>query len=213
MGLFLTSMVGWELNDNMYTTSTSLTGPWEPWKFFAEAGTATYGSQVTFLLDLGSSVLYMGDRWEYPPLPRSTYVWLPLSINDRAVKLENVDSYILDVAVGDTRDAISSTKYKPDNENATTASKITFETRATASRLTLAIQYTSSFEKEQSLVVAVDGLKCDLAFLPTATPDTLGVTTLHVRGEIPPGRHSFEVVEQGVGHSGLSVRGLVVPNV
>jgi hypothetical protein len=175
-------MAGRELNENMYTTSTSLTGPWEPWKLFAGSGTATYGSQVTFILDLGLSVLYMGDRWEYPPLPRSTYVWLPLSINDQTVTLKNIDSFVLDIASGEARSATPSTKYKLDTENATIASKVTFETRATVSRLTLAIQHTSSFEKEQNLVVAVDGLKCDVAFLPTATPDTLAVTTLHIRG-------------------------------
>lgn len=212
-GLFLIFMAGWELNDNMYTTSTSLTGPWEPWKLFAEAGTATYGSQVTFILDLGSSVLYMGDRWEHPPLPRSTYVWLPLNISGWTVTLENIDSFVLDARAGGIRDAIPSTMYKPDNENAATASKVTFESRATVSRLTLAIQYTSSFEKEQNLVVAVDGLTCKLAFLPSATPDTLAVTTLHIRGEIPPGQHCFEVVDQRFEPSGLSVRGLVVPNV
>ncbi|WAO96867.1 Alpha-L-rhamnosidase [Fusarium falciforme] len=211
--LLASQLTGWELNDNMYTTSTSLTGPWEPWKLFAEAGTATYGSQVTFILNLGSSVLYMGDRWEHPPLPRSTYVWLPLNISGRTVTLENIDSFVLDARAGGTRDAIPFTMYKPDNENAATASKVTFESRETVSRLTLAIQYTSSFEKEQNLVVAVDGLTCKLAFLPSATPDTLAVTTLHMRGEIPPGQHCFEVVDQGFEPSGLSIRGLVVPNV
>ncbi|KAI8712120.1 Alpha-L-rhamnosidase [Fusarium sp. LHS14.1] len=212
--LLASQLIGWELNDNMYTTSTSLTGPWEPWKLFAESGTATYGSQVTFVLDLGSSVLYMGDRWEYPPLPRSTYVWLPLSINDRAVTLDNVDNFVLDVAAGEIRNVNASRKYELDkNENAAIASKVTFETRTMASRLPLAIQYTSSSEQEQSLVVAIDGLKCDVAFLPTASPDTLAITTLHIRGEIPPGQHCFEVVDQRFESSGLSVRGLIVPNV
>ncbi|KAH7252879.1 hypothetical protein B0J15DRAFT_398801 [Fusarium solani] len=211
--LLASQLTSRELNDDIYMTSTSLTGPWEPWKLFAESRTATYGSQVTFILDLGLSVLYMGDRWEYPPLPRSTYVWLPLSINDQTVTLKNIDSFVLDIASGEARSATPSTKYKLDNENATIASKVTFETRVTVSRLKLAIQYTSSFEKEQNLVVAAEGVKCDVAFLPTATPDTLAVTTLHIRGETPPGKHSFEAVEQGVGYSGLSVRGLVVPNV
>ncbi|RTE75098.1 hypothetical protein BHE90_010423 [Fusarium euwallaceae] len=123
--LLASQLTGWELNDNMYTTSTSLTGPWEPWKLFAEAGTATYGSQVTFVLDLGSSVLYMGDRWEYPPLPRSTYVWLPLSIKDRTVALENVDSFILDVAAGETRSSMPSITYGLDKngDGASIASK------------------------------------------------------------------------------------------
>ncbi|RSM01936.1 hypothetical protein CEP52_008277 [Fusarium oligoseptatum] len=126
--LFASQLTAWELNDNMYTTSTSLTGPWEPWKLFAEAGTATYGSQVTFVLDLGSSVLYMGDRWEYPPLPRSTYVWLPLSIKDRTVALENVDSFILDVATGETRSSMPSTTYGLDKngDGASITSKVTF---------------------------------------------------------------------------------------
>ncbi|RSL90323.1 hypothetical protein CEP51_000780 [Fusarium floridanum] len=161
--LFASQLTAWELNDNMYTTSTSLTGPWEPWKLFAEAGTATYGSQVTFVLDLGSSVLYMGDRWEYPPLPRSTYVWLPLSIKDRTVALENVDSFILDVATGETRSSMPSTTYGLDKngDGASITSKVTFETRGTTRGLTLAIEYTGSCEQEQSLVVATDGLTCD----------------------------------------------------
>ncbi|KAI8649440.1 Alpha-L-rhamnosidase [Fusarium sp. Ph1] len=196
--LLASQLTGWELNDNMYTTSTSLTGPWEPWKLFAEPGTATYGSQVTFVLDLGSSVLYMGDR----------------CINDRAVALENVDSFVLDVPSGETRSAIPYTKYELDNnENAAITSKVAFETQTTATTLTLAIQYTSSCEQEQSLVIAVDGLKCDVAFLPTATPDTSAVTNLHIRGGIPPGQHCFEVVDQRVEQSDLSVRGLIVPNV
>ncbi|RSL49941.1 hypothetical protein CEP54_012191 [Fusarium duplospermum] len=82
------------------------------------------------------------------------------TIKDRTVALENVDSFILDVSAGETRTAIPFTKYElnKNGDGASMASKVTFETRETAKGLTLVIQYTTSCEQEQSLVVAVDGL-------------------------------------------------------
>ena len=39
-------------NDNIYCTSTSLTGPWSAWKTFATAGSKTYNSQTGAVVNI-----------------------------------------------------------------------------------------------------------------------------------------------------------------
>ncbi|KAG8685454.1 hypothetical protein FRC08_013102, partial [Ceratobasidium sp. 394] len=72
--LFGSGLTYWNPNDNVYSTSTSLSGPWSPWKKFAPDGTLTFRSQVNFILPLGEDkFIYMGDRWDGSNLMRSTY--------------------------------------------------------------------------------------------------------------------------------------------
>ncbi|KAG9080430.1 hypothetical protein FRC06_006599, partial [Ceratobasidium sp. 370] len=100
--LFVSHPDWWNPSDNFYSTSTSISGPWSPWKKFAKEGTNTYQSQVNFVLPIGNDkFIYMGDRWHGPwQLMRSTYVWLPLEISGTTARMENYDSWSVDVETG-----------------------------------------------------------------------------------------------------------------
>ncbi|PGH23893.1 hypothetical protein AJ80_01955 [Polytolypa hystricis UAMH7299] len=87
--MFGSHLTGWDPNDNVYSTATSMSGPWSGWKEFADDGSNTYHSQTTFILPVGDTAVYMGDRWHSGNLKRSTYIWLPLSISGTDVWLEN----------------------------------------------------------------------------------------------------------------------------
>ncbi|QGV76996.1 RICIN domain-containing protein [Streptomyces ficellus] len=74
---------GWQPNQQMYATATSITGEWSGLKNVGDA--KTYRSQTTFVLPVqgteGTSYLYMGDRWAGAwdgKVNESAYVWLPL---------------------------------------------------------------------------------------------------------------------------------------
>ncbi|KAH1606430.1 hypothetical protein KXX44_000653 [Aspergillus fumigatus] len=73
--MFGSQLTGWSTNDNKYTTSTSISGPWSSWANFAPSGSNTFNSQTTFILGVGDTVMYMGDRWVPSNLMASTYIW------------------------------------------------------------------------------------------------------------------------------------------
>jgi len=99
--MFASHLSGWDANDNLYSSATSLFGPWSPWQLFAPQGSKTFTSQTTFILPVGrDTAIYMGDRWVGKNLMRSTYVWLPLRISGRKVSLENHPNWSLDVVTG-----------------------------------------------------------------------------------------------------------------
>ncbi|MCJ1444787.1 MAG: hypothetical protein MMC23_005289 [Stictis urceolatum] len=79
--IFGSHLTGWDANDNVYSTSTSISGPWSSWKTFAPSGTNTFDSQTNYILPVGSNVMYMGDRWHSDNLMASTYIWLPLTLS------------------------------------------------------------------------------------------------------------------------------------
>lgn len=89
--MFGSHLTGWDANDNVYSTATSISGPWSAWQTFADAGSKTYTSQTTFILPYGgTNVMYLGDRWVSSNLQSSTYVWLPLRISGASVTMKNV---------------------------------------------------------------------------------------------------------------------------
>ncbi|KAI0909995.1 glycosyl hydrolase [Ustulina deusta] len=98
--MFGSKLTGWDPNDNVYSTATSLSGPWSAWKTFADAGSNTYSSQTNFVLPFGSDAIYMGDRWVSGNLMRSTYVWLPLTFSGTAVTMKNYVNWTPDVGAG-----------------------------------------------------------------------------------------------------------------
>jgi Glycosyl hydrolases family 43/F5/8 type C domain len=82
--LFGSELTGWAANDNKYTMATNIAGPWSKWNLFAPEGSETFASQTAYILPVtgsrGSTVMFMGDRWNASDLGASTYVWLPLSV-------------------------------------------------------------------------------------------------------------------------------------
>lgn len=98
--MFASQLTGWNPNDNYYSTSTSLSGPWSSWNKFADSGSNTYASQTTFVLPVGDSYMYMGDRWQSGNLMRSTYVWLPLQISGTTASMKNAVNWVIDPSTG-----------------------------------------------------------------------------------------------------------------
>ncbi|KAI1771456.1 carbohydrate-binding module family 35 protein [Hypoxylon cercidicola] len=93
--IFGSRLTGWDPNDNVYSTSTSLTSGWSAWATFADAGSKTYTSQTNFVLPVGSSAaIYLGDRWRSANLMTSTYVWLPLTISGSRVTMPDAESWV-----------------------------------------------------------------------------------------------------------------------
>ncbi|KAB5575273.1 glycosyl hydrolase family 43 protein [Coniochaeta sp. 2T2.1] len=95
--VFGSHLTGWDTNDNVYSTSTSLTSGWSSWQTFADVGSHTYNSQTTYILAYGGSagnVMYMGDRWVSKNLQASTYVWLPLTVSGGKVSMKNYVSWV-----------------------------------------------------------------------------------------------------------------------
>jgi hypothetical protein len=95
---------GWNLNDNAYTTSTSLSKGWAKWKGFAPSGSKTFQSQTTFVLPVvgsqGTTFVFMGDRWKPDSLGTSPYVWLPLTVSGSTVSLAWHDRWSIDTETG-----------------------------------------------------------------------------------------------------------------
>lgn len=89
--LFGSDLTGWSANDNKFSTSPSLGGPWADWRDFAPAGSATFDSQVSVVIPidtaLGIRYVYAGDRWHRDDLFNSKAVWLPLVISNNNASL------------------------------------------------------------------------------------------------------------------------------
>lgn len=97
-------LTGWGTNDNVYSTATSLGGPWAAFRPFAPAGTNTYNSQTANIIPVsgsaGTSYVYAGDRWTTGDLGASPAVWLPMTIAGATVTVGWQNSWSLDPASG-----------------------------------------------------------------------------------------------------------------
>lgn len=97
----------------MYTTATSLSGPWSSWSTFAPVGTDTWNSQTNFVLPVGNSFIYMGDRWVSSNLMASTYVWLPLTISGSTASLPtNYVNWVINTSTGAFANGPSENSYE-----------------------------------------------------------------------------------------------------
>lgn len=199
-----------------------MTGPWSPWKTFAKVGSNTYDSQITFILPIGSDTLYLGDRWEFPPLLRSTYVWLPLQINGTEVTMDDVQSFVLDQGNREARINLTTMALAPlgsvDHEHKMDESQevlanFDFETRTKTRGTTLAFEYTTKGDKEQSALVVLDGFNQEIAFLPSPSPEKVATSVVHIKANIPRGKHVVMVVGSCGQRASLCVKGLIVADV
>jgi hypothetical protein len=102
--VFGSHLTGWSLNDNIYATATSLSGPWSGFKDFAAPGTHTYGSQTANIITVqgasGTTYIYAGDRWDTSNLGASKLIWLPLTIRGTTVNLGQYPTWSLDASAG-----------------------------------------------------------------------------------------------------------------
>ncbi|MER7756920.1 RICIN domain-containing protein [Kitasatospora sp. NPDC097643] len=95
---------GWYLNDNVYATATSPSGPWSSWRDVAAPGTNTYGSQTANIITVqgssGSTYVYAGDRWDTGDLGGSRLIWLPLTVRGTTLNLGQYPTWSLDTSAG-----------------------------------------------------------------------------------------------------------------
>jgi hypothetical protein len=93
---------GWNPNQSRYATASSISGPWTGWTNAGDA--TTFNSQPAYVLQLGNSYLYMGDRWAGAwgaPVNSSEYVWLPISFpTGTSMSLTWSPTITLDAAAG-----------------------------------------------------------------------------------------------------------------
>ncbi|KAK2043242.1 galactan 1,3-beta-galactosidase [Colletotrichum somersetense] len=110
--MFGSRLTGWDPNDNVYSYATSLSGPWSAWQTFAPVGSKTFTSQTSYILSLGDTAIYMGDRWVSTNLMRSTYVWLPLTISGTTITLTDRVNWVPNVGAGTWAVAPTETSYE-----------------------------------------------------------------------------------------------------
>ncbi|GFF31310.1 hypothetical protein IFM46972_03196 [Aspergillus udagawae] len=204
--LFGSQLTGWATNDNKYTTSTSLSGTWSSWANFAPSGSNTFNSQTTFILGVGDTVMYMGDRWISSNLMASTYIWLPLTISGRTATMQNEVNWILPLQgtwtpgpAETTPEAESSTSVLSNGAKAVSCSgcsgsqavgwiggpsggtlKIVGVESSASTRSTIRVKYENGDSSQRYATVSVNGKTQVLAFLPSGGGDTPASSTLHV---------------------------------
>ena len=97
-------LTGWNLNDNVYASATSLSGTWSSFKNFAPAGTNTYQTQTANIIPVsgssGTTFIYAGDRWNPNDLGSSKLIWLPLDLSGTTANVGWQNSWSLDIGSG-----------------------------------------------------------------------------------------------------------------
>ncbi|OGM47920.1 glycosyl hydrolase family 43 protein [Aspergillus bombycis] len=203
--LFGSQLTGWSNNDNKYVTATNLSGPWTDWEDFAPSGANTFESQTTFVLGVGDSVLYMGDRWDSSNLMRSTYIWLPLTIEGTTATLSNEAAWVLPLD-GTWSSAGDGTSYEVESSDTalSNGAKIiscsgcsggksvgyiggpdggTAEISNVASEAstdtTIRLRYANGNNSQRFANVTVNGESHVLAFLPSGSGNTPFTSALH----------------------------------
>lgn len=202
--MFSSQLTGWDLNDNYYSTATSLSGPWSGWKTFADSGSKTYSSQTSFVLPVSDRFLYMGDRWVSGNLMRSTYVWLSLKIEGTTATVKNSVNWVLDPTSGSMTAGPSENSYE--GESATLSGGAKSQTcsgcsggrsagyvggpaggavmfsnvqSAATTKTTLRIKHLNGDNSQRVADVSVNGKTQRVAFLPHGGGDPAS-SVLHV---------------------------------
>jgi hypothetical protein len=206
--MFGSHLTGWDPNDNVYSYATSLSGPWSAWKEFADDGSNTYYSQVTYILPLNAtSAIYMGDRWHSDNLMRSTYIWLPLELTGQTnIWLRNRSSWVPNVAQGSWSAPPTERIYEGEagtlrngarsvscsgcsgtaaagyiGADSGTGGEVELRIQSdAATRTTLRVRNTNGNTGERYGNVVVNGVSQKVAFLPTNNGQAPGSTAVHV---------------------------------
>lgn len=260
--LFASQLTGWNPNDNVrvqlslskppspfppantnpqyYVTASSLSGPWTSWTTFADTGSNTYSSQTSFILPItgtsGTTYMYLGDRWISSALFRSTYIWLPLTIDTSAktASMKNAVNWVPDVAAGTWAAGPSETQ--PEGEDATLsggaktvscsgcsggegagyvggtdAGVVTFSGVASdsATKSSVRVKYQNLDSSARYADVSVNGgAKQRIAFLPTVN-GTPGSSVVNL--DLEAGSANEVVIEGANGGWGPDVDRIMVP--
>jgi hypothetical protein len=100
--LLTSGATGWNPNQAKYATASSVSGPWTGWTNTGDG--STFRSQPAYVLPVGNSFLYLGDRWAGAwggPVNDSQYVWLPITFpSATSMNLTWYPSVTIDAAAG-----------------------------------------------------------------------------------------------------------------
>lgn len=232
--MFGSRLTGWDPNDNLYSTATSLSGPWSAWSTFADVGSNTYSSQTNYILPLGDGAIYMGDRWVSTNLMRSTYVWLPLTFSGTTVTMKNYVNWTPNLSAGTW--AAGPGETTPEAEAATiangartlscsgcsgstdvgyiggsTGGSVTFSgvSSTAATKSSIRVKYVNGDSTQRFATVTVNGVSQKLAFLPTVA-GTPGSSVLNVN--LKSGATNTVLITTTDGTYGPDIDRIMVPD-
>ncbi|KAH8706261.1 galactan 1,3-beta-galactosidase [Ilyonectria robusta] len=232
--MFGSHLTGWNPNDNVYSYADSLSGPWSSWTEFADDGSNTYTSQTSYILPLGDSAIYMGDRWFSTNLMRSTYIWLPLQISGTSVYMANRVNWVPQVSSKTWTTAPSENWYEGEaatlsngavsvqctgcsggaaagyigGSSGGTASFSSVHSDATT-RTTIRLKFANGDSGERYATVAVNGKKQAIAFLSTGTGQDPGSSVIHC--DLNSGSANTVVITTEGGSYGPDIDRIMVP--
>ncbi|MFI5161657.1 MAG: glycoside hydrolase family 43 protein [Sphingobacteriales bacterium] len=86
--LITSSCSGWSPNAATYAVANNPLGPYKEYgnPCTGPGAATTYEAQSTFVLPIkGNNYIFMADRWNKLDLPKSDYLWLPLTVNKNKV--------------------------------------------------------------------------------------------------------------------------------
>lgn len=218
----------------VYSYAESLAGPWSDWTEFAEDGSNTYTSQTSYILPLGDTAIYMGDRWVSTNLMRSTYVWLPLTISGTSVWMTNRVNWVPDVDSSTWSVAPSETEYEGEDATlssgavsvtcsgcsggaaagyigGTSGGTVSFSgvSSEVAGRTTLRFKHANGDSTQRYANVTVNGVSQEVAFLPTGGGQVVGSSVVHC--SLVAGSGNTVVVTTGGGEYGPDIDRVFVP--
>ncbi|KAI1812353.1 galactan 1,3-beta-galactosidase [Poronia punctata] len=232
--MFGSKLTGWDPNDNVYSTASSMSGPWSSWKTFADSGSNTYASQTNYVLPFGDGAIYMGDRWVSSNLMRSTYVWLPLTISGTTVTMKNHVNWTPNVSAGTWEAGPEETT--PEAENASygngakevscsgcsggttvgyiggsSGGSVTFSgiRSDAATRTSIRIKYMNGDSSQRFATITVNGKSQEVAFLPTSGGNP-GSSVLNA--DLQSGTSNTIVITTTDGSWGPDIDRLMVPH-
>ncbi|KAI1270101.1 glycosyl hydrolase [Xylariaceae sp. FL1019] len=231
--MFASHLSGWDPNDNVYATATSISGPWSSFTTFATSGSNTYSSQTNYILPFGTGAIYMGDRWVSSNLMRSTYVWLPLTISGTTASMADQVNWVPNISAGTW--AVGPSEVWPEAEAATIANgatiadcsacsgskdvgyiggssggSVTFSGVASSAstKSTIRVKYLNGDSTQRYATVTVNDASQKVAFLPTVG-GTPGSSTLHA--DLNSGSSNTIVITTTDGTYGPDVDRIMVP--
>lgn len=221
----------------VYSYATSLSGPWSSWREFADDGSNTYFSQVSYILPLNStSAIYMGDRWYSDNLMKSSYIWLPLELSGGTnVWLRNRSSWVPNMAAGSWSAAPSERNYEGESGtmrngarrvtcsgcSAGAAAGYVGGTSGTngevelqvqsdiATRTTIRLRHANGDSGERFGAVRINGASTNVGFLPTSGGQSPGLAAVNV--DLRAGSNTIVIAGSGNGFA-ADIDQIIVPS-
>ncbi|KPL12054.1 MAG: glycosyl hydrolase family 43 [Bacteroides sp. SM23_62] len=88
---------GWDPNPAEYAVTDDIMGEWKVMgdPCIGDTRGTTFDSQGTYVLPFSGKYIFMADRWQRLDLENSTYVWLPMEIENDKIHIKWYDQWSL----------------------------------------------------------------------------------------------------------------------